>query len=174
MMKYLLKIWRVLPLWLQILLSRFIRPLFQVFAAAVVFNQDNQILLVKSTYQRFHPWGLPGGSLEYGESAEEAVKREVWEETGLMVEIKRLLLVKTWSPDRVGMYYLCEIVGGEIHATDEVSEAEFFSFAELPDVRPVDIDMIRDLYRLAELHTLILDDVSSINVEPFPPPTTRV
>lgn len=163
-MKYLLKIWRVLPLWLQILLSRFIRPLFQVFAAAVVFNQENQILLVKSTYQRFHPWGLPGGSLEYGESAEEAVKREVWEETGLIVEIKRLLLVKTWSPDRVGMYYLCEIIGGEVHATDEVSETDYFSLDDLPDVRPVDIDMIRELFRLTELQIDVLDSITSANV----------
>ena len=78
-MKYLLKIWRVLPLRIQIILSRVIRPLFQVFAAGVIFNQENKILLVKSTYQRFHPWGLPGGSLEYGESPEDAVKREVSE-----------------------------------------------------------------------------------------------
>jgi ADP-ribose pyrophosphatase YjhB (NUDIX family) len=54
-------------------------PLFQVFAAAVIFNNDNEILLVRSTYQRFHPWGLPGGSLDYGESAEDAALREVWE-----------------------------------------------------------------------------------------------
>ena len=158
-MKYLLKIWRVLPLRIQIILSRIIRPLFQVFAAGVIFNQDNKILLVKSTYQRFHPWGLPGGSLNYGESPEEAVKREVWEETGLIVEIKRFLLVKTWSPDRVGLYYLCEIAGGEIHPTDEVSEAGFFSLDNLPDVRSVDVDMIKQLYKVVELYNYVFDSV---------------
>jgi ADP-ribose pyrophosphatase YjhB (NUDIX family) len=151
-MKYLLKIWRVLPLRVQIILSRIIRPLFQVFSAGVIFNQENKILLVKSTYQRFHPWGLPGGSLDYGESPEDAVKREVWEETGLNVEIKRLLLVKTWSPDRVGLYYLCEIIGGEIHPTDEVSEAGYFSLDALPDVRSVDVDMIQQLFKMVESH----------------------
>ena len=158
-MKYLLKIWRVLPLWLQIVLSRFIRPLFQVFAAGVIFDQDNQILLVKSTYQRFHPWGLPGGSLNYGETPEDAVKREVWEETGLNVEIKKLLLVKTWSPDRVGLYYLCEITGGEIYPTDEVSEAGYFSLDDLPDVRLVDVDMIKQLYKMVEQHNYVFDSV---------------
>ena len=141
----LLKIWRVLPLWIQIVLSRFIRPLFQVFAAAVIFNNDNEILLVKSTYQRFHPWGLPGGSLDYGESAEEATLREVWEETGFQVQIERLLVVKTWRPDRVGMYYLCRIVGGEFHPTDEVSAFGYFPLEHLPDVRPVDVPMIKQL-----------------------------
>lgn len=163
-MKYLLKIWRVLPFWLQVILSRFIRPLFQVFAAGVIFNEEHQILLVKSTYQRFHPWGLPGGGLEYGESAEDAVKREVWEETGLVIEIKRLLLVRTWSPDRVGMYYLCEIVGGEIHPTVEVSEANFFSLDALPDVRPVDVSMIKELYGLAESQSFTLENVTSTNL----------
>ena len=164
-MKYLLKIWRVLPLRIQIVLSRIIRPLFQVFAAGVIFNQDNKILLVKSTYQRFHPWGLPGGSLDYGESPEDAVKREVWEETGLIVEIKRFLLVKTWSPDRVGMYYLCEITGGEIHPTDEVSEADYFSLDDLPDVRPVDVDMFKELYRIMELQSSTLESIPSIGTE---------
>ena len=166
-MKYLLKIWRVLPLRVQIILSRIIRPLFQVFAAGVIFNQDNRILLVKSTYQRFHPWGLPGGSLDYGESPEDAVKREVLEETGLIVEIKRLLLVKTWSPDRVGMYYLCEITGGEIHPTDEVSETDFFSLNDLPDVRSADIDMIKELYRIMELQSST-PEVTSIGSEQVP------
>ena len=169
-MKYLLKIWRVLPLRIQIVLSRFIRPLFQVFAAGVMFNQDNQILLVKSTYQRFHPWGLPGGSLEYGESPEEAVKREVWEETGLSVEIKRFLLVKTWSPDRVGMYYLCEITGGEVHPTDEVSEVGYFSLDGLPDVHPVDIDMITMLFSMMDLQSIDIDIIPSIVAEKATPP----
>jgi 8-oxo-dGTP pyrophosphatase MutT (NUDIX family) len=164
-MKYLLKIWRVLPLGIQVILSRIIRPLFQVFAAGVIFNQDNKILLVKSTYQRLHPWGLPGGSLDYGESPEDAVKREVWEETGLIVEIKRFLLVKTWSPDRVGMYYLCEITGGEIHPTDEVSEADYFSLDDLPDVRPVDVDMFKALYRIMELQSSTLEGTPSIGTE---------
>ena len=164
-MKYLLKIWRVLPLGIQVILSRIIRPLFQVFAAGVIFNQDNKILLVKSTYQRLHPWGLPGGSLDYGESPEDAVKREVWEETGLIVEIKRFLLVKTWSPDRVGMYFLCEITGGEIHPTDEVSEADYFSLDDLPDVRPVDIDMFKALYRIMELQSSTLEGTPSIGTE---------
>jgi ADP-ribose pyrophosphatase YjhB (NUDIX family) len=74
----LLQVWRILPLWLQVIASRIIRPLFQVFAAAIIFDEHKRIFLVKVTYQRFHPWGLPGGALEYGESSESAVIREVW------------------------------------------------------------------------------------------------
>jgi 8-oxo-dGTP diphosphatase len=148
--KVLLKVWRVLPIWLQLRLSRIIRPLFQVFAAAVIFDQHKNIFLVKSTYQRFHPWGLPGGSLEYGEHPEEAIIREVWEETGLNVCIEKLLLVNSWLPDRVGLYYLCRITDGIFHPSDEVSEFDYFSLDNLPDVRSQDRDMIRRLHQLVD------------------------
>jgi 8-oxo-dGTP diphosphatase len=148
--KLLLQIWRILPAWLQSILSRIIRPLFQVFAAAVMFDENKNIFLVKSTYQRFHPWGLPGGSLEYGEHPEAAVVREVWEETGLNICIEKLLLVNSWLPDRVGFYYLCRIVDGTFHPTDEVSEFAYFSPEDLPDVRSLDIDMLKRLHQMVE------------------------
>ena len=145
-----MKIWRVLPLWLQIVASRIIRPLFQVFAAAVILDENKNILLVKSTYNRFHPWGMPGGSLEYGEQPEEAVIREIWEETHLNVSVEKLLLINSWLPDRVGMYYLCRITGGMFAPSDEVSEFAYFPLDNLPDVRPLDKDMIRKLHSLVE------------------------
>ena len=148
--RILLQIWRVLPLWLQIVLSRVIRPLFQVFAAAVILDKEKNILLVKSTYNRFHPWGLPGGSLEYGEHPEDAVIREVHEETGLTICIEKLLLIKSWTPDRVGMFYLCKVTGGSFYPSDEVSEFAYFSLDNLPDVRPLDKEMLRRLHGLVE------------------------
>jgi ADP-ribose pyrophosphatase YjhB (NUDIX family) len=144
----LLKIWRVLPVWLQMILSRLIRPLFQVFVAAVILDEDSNILLVKATYQRFHPWGLPGGSLEYGEQPEEAIIREVREETGLHICIERLLLINSWLPDRVGMYYLCRVTGGTFYPSDEVSEFSYFSLDDLPDVKTLDREMLRRLHKL--------------------------
>src|ERR1044071_251326 len=146
----LLKIWRILPAWLQSVLSRIIRPLFQVFAAAVILDEDRNIFLVRSTYQRFQPWGLPGGSLEYGEHPEEAVIREVWEETGLNVCIEKLLMVNSWLPDRVGLYYLCRITSGTFQPTEEVSDYAYFSTESLPDIRPIDVAMIKRLHSLIQ------------------------
>lgn len=143
----LLKIWRMFPAWLQIVLARIILPKFQVFSAAVIFDNENRVMLVKLTYQRKHPWGLPGGGLNYGESPEEAVIREVWEETSLKVAIEEFLFVKTWIPDRVGMYYLCNIKDGEFQPSDEVSEIGYFSLDNLPDVRPLDFELIKEVYK---------------------------
>lgn len=148
--KTLLGIWKVFPGRLQNIASRLIRPLFQVFSAAVIFNEQRQILLVKLTYQRFHPWGLPGGSLDYGEQPEEATLREMFEETGIKLEIEKLLLIKTWKPDRVGMYYLCRIKDGKFQASEEVSEYGYFSQDNLPDVRPLDVGLIKQIYEMVE------------------------
>jgi ADP-ribose pyrophosphatase YjhB (NUDIX family) len=148
MRRFLLQVWRILPLWLQIILSRIIRPLFQVFAAAVIFNEDKKILLVKMIYQQYHPWGLPGGSLEYSETPEAGVVREVHEETGLEVEVEKMLLVKSWSPDKVGLYYLCKIKAGDFQPSDEVSEYGYFLRADLPDVQPFDVGLIDQIFQM--------------------------
>ena len=148
MKRFLLWVWKQLPYWLQVILSRIIRPLFQVFSAAVIFDDQKRILLVKLTYQRFHPWGMPGGGLEYGETAENAVIREVWEETGLKVQIKKLLLNRTVPPDKFAMYYLCTIKGGVFQPSDEVSEYGYFPLDNLPDIRPHDYALINEIYEL--------------------------
>lgn len=142
----LLKIWRLFPAWLQIVLARIILPKFQVFSAAVIFDNNNRIMLVKLTYQRKHPWGLPGGGLNYGESPEDAVVREVWEETSMKVGIEKFLFVKAWTPDRIGMYFLCNITDGLFKPSDEVSEIGYFSLDNLPDVRPLDFKLIKEVY----------------------------
>jgi NADH pyrophosphatase NudC (nudix superfamily) len=74
------------------------------------------------------------------------VLREVWEETSLKVEIEKFLFVKTWTPDRVGMFFLCNITGGEFQPSDEVSEIGYFSLDNLPDVRPLDVALIKEIY----------------------------
>ena len=148
MKRFLLQIWRILPPWTQLILARVIRPRFQVFSAAIILNQDNQIFLVKSTYQRFHPWGIPGGGLEKGESTEEAVIREVWEETNFIVEVEKLFLVKTFATDKVVTYYLCVIKDGVFQPSDEVSEYGYFSPGHLPDIREGDEELIDEIYEI--------------------------
>ena len=148
----LLRIWKWLPFNLQRILSRIIVPSFQVFAVGVIFNSKKQILLGKTTYQRVHPWGLPGGSLKIGEEPVTAVVREVWEETGLEVEVKKLLLAKNSSAnDQIGLFYWCDILGGTFRPSDEMSEIQYFDVDDLPDVYPSDVKLISELSEMVEV-----------------------
>jgi 8-oxo-dGTP diphosphatase len=151
MKSLLLGVWRRFPFWLQGILSRFIRPSFQVFASAVIINQDKHILLEKLTYQDIYPWGLPGGNLNYGEEPEDAVVRETREETGLEVEVKRLLLAKNANAgDILGLFYWCTVTSGLLHPSSEVSEIKFFALDDLPDVRPSDVGFLKQLFSAVE------------------------
>jgi ADP-ribose pyrophosphatase YjhB (NUDIX family) len=151
MKSLLLGVWRRFPFWLQGILSRFIRPSFQVFASAVIINQDKHILLEKLTYQDIYPWGLPGGNLNYGEEPEDAVVRETREETGLEVEVKRLLLAKNANAgDILGLFYWCTVKSGLLHPSSEVSEIKFFALDDLLDVRPSDVGFLKQLFGIVE------------------------
>jgi len=59
----------------------------------LIVNGEGKILLARS-HKWFDKYTLPGGHIELGETAEEAVRREVKEEVGLDVEVERLLLMQ--------------------------------------------------------------------------------
>lgn len=108
-------------------------------AVNAIVAKGEKILLVKSKNEPFKGfWGLPGGFVEYGETVEEAVKREVKEEIGLTVEPEKLIGVyseKNRHPGRhvVAICYLTKIKEGNISLDyEENEEARFFSCNELP------------------------------------------
>ena len=68
------------------------RPLLFVGAVVVITDETGKVLLQQRTYPK-GVWGLPGGLMELGESAEETAKREVYEETGLLAEDLQLINV---------------------------------------------------------------------------------
>ena len=69
------------------------QKIFLNFTAACIVNENGEILLQKRG--DFKGWGFPGGALELGESAEEALIREVKEETGIDIKIEKLLGIYT-------------------------------------------------------------------------------
>lgn len=106
---------------------------------ALVFAGDS-ILLVKRRNPPFEGcWALPGGFVEYGETVEDAVVREVHEETGLSVEVVKLFGVYS-DPQRdprghtVSVVFLCKPKSKEIDAGSDASEARFFPLSRLPEL----------------------------------------
>lgn len=133
MKKVFLRIWQVLPKWLQKIGVAILMPHYLVIAIAVVFNERDQILLCRHTYRRPHPWGLPGGHIKSGEDPADSVRRELWEETGLSVQGTRLLMAENLSQERrILLTYLCKQVGGTFIPNEEVSMIQYFDIGELP------------------------------------------
>ncbi|MCI5043428.1 MAG: NUDIX hydrolase [Aquisalinus sp.] len=103
---------------------------------AVVFR-GHEVLLVKRGRPPLQGhWSIPGGKIEFGESMQAAVVREVREETGIEIEIIGLIDVFESLPqkDEDGHYlmvdYVARHVGGDPVASDDAEEAEFVSFPE--------------------------------------------
>jgi 8-oxo-dGTP pyrophosphatase MutT (NUDIX family) len=111
---------------------------------AIIFNELGEVLLELRSDNGF--WGLPGGAVDVGESVEQAVKREVMEETGLRIDIKRLVGVYSDPrhqaisayPDgqivqHVTTAFECTRDGGELSMSDESTDIGYFDARALPE-----------------------------------------
>jgi ADP-ribose pyrophosphatase YjhB (NUDIX family) len=110
-------------------------PLVGVDAA--VFDDVERILLVQRADNG--RWCMPGGLADVGESPAQAAEREVWEETGLHVEARRLVGVFDgrvslgWPQGAMHLYhiaFICERVGGALTLTNETLAYGYFTEEE--------------------------------------------
>ena len=113
----------------------------RIGCSATIFNeQRDRVLLTRRTDNGL--WCLPGGGMDPGEFMEETCVREVFEETGLRILVKRLIgiysspnwLVEYPDGNRVQIVALnfeAQVIGGEMTTTREVSEYGYFNQADL-------------------------------------------
>lgn len=118
--------------------------------------REGKALLVKRGREPFRGClALPGGFVEYGESTEDCVVREVREETGLDTEVVRLIgayseMGRDPRGHFVTLLYLLRERGGALKAGDDAESAGFFDVADLPDMAFDHERMIREGLRAAE------------------------
>jgi len=123
--------------------------------AAIIRDAEGRLLLQRRSDNGL--WGLPGGSVEIGESVRDAIVREVREETGLTVEVVRLVGVYSDPkiqivryPDGnvvhyVSLLFACRILAGTLQTCDETLDLKFFDPARLPeDLLPMHRIRIQD------------------------------
>ena len=99
-----------------------------------VVPKENKVLLVRITYGH-RGWMLPGGYVKQNETIGEAAKREVMEETGLIVEPLELVSVRSRIKDGRNDVYITftvNVKGGELKPDGrEIAEARYFTIEEM-------------------------------------------
>lgn len=118
------------------------RPLLQVGASVIVEDKQGRILLQLRADN--HCWGYAGGSVELDEEVEEAAKRELFEETGLVAHELELFGVFSGKGmhytypngdevSNVDVVYLCRNYSGVLKCQEsEVEALKFFDVSEMP------------------------------------------
>ncbi|MFT4542184.1 MAG: 8-oxo-dGTP diphosphatase [Planctomycetota bacterium] len=107
-------------------------------AAAAVIDRELRVLLIRRSLAPHQgSWALPAGYQEMDENPQDAVEREVLEETGARIEVGPLLDViyiadDPRKPANV-IIYLCRFLGGEVRGADDAMEAAFFPLDQLPE-----------------------------------------
>lgn len=116
-------------------------PARPVLSVGAIIVREYKVLIVKRGAEPgLGRWSVPGGAVELGESIEDTVKRETFEETGLKVSPTRLVGNHEYvgqDADRnirfhyVIVYWECEYVEGEAQPSSDVDETRWVDFEEL-------------------------------------------
>ena len=117
-------------------------PDHPIIGVGAVIIDGGRVLLVRRESEPLKgEWSIPGGMLELGEKLRDGIRREVLEETGLVVEPGEVLdvfdSIFTDSEGRTEYHYvlidyLCRPISGEAKAGTDVSEVRWVSEDELP------------------------------------------
>ena len=126
-----------------------------VGVGAVIVDDQARVLLVKRAAEPMKGhWSLPGGLLELGETLVEGVKREVAEETGLIVmpqavveAVDRIYSYSDGQKSQIRYHYVvvdywCRVAGGNLCPATDVTEVAWVSRAEWSDSNLYSLDSI--------------------------------
>lgn len=106
-------------------------PKHLVAVSAMVKNDRGEVLLVR-THWRSDTWEMPGGNVEAGEPLDEAVRREVWEETGIVIRPLGITGVYYNATKHVlVVVFQAEYVSGDIRVQpEEIADATYIELNE--------------------------------------------
>ena len=103
-------------------------PKHSVSVSGFITNDKNEVLLVK-TFWRSDTWELPGGGVDEGETLDKALRREIFEETGVHVRILGVTGVYS-NGSVVSIIFRCEYSGGILTTSNETKEVAFVKINE--------------------------------------------
>jgi 8-oxo-dGTP diphosphatase len=131
------------------------RPIVGV--GAVIFDKDYVLLVKRGNAPMQGEWSLPGGALEIGETLENGVKREVFEETGLTVEpISIVEVFDRIVHDEAGRVqfhyvlvdYLCRVAGGSAACASDAVDLRWAARDDLDSITPFTREVVLKAWKI--------------------------
>lgn len=126
-------------------MSRTVYPERPVIAVAgVIFNDEGKVVLIeRGAEPRKGEWSIPGGSVELGERLEEALKREIEEESNLKVKpgpiVSRIERIEYDSIGKIKYHYVildyvCRYIKGDLTAGSDAAKAKWVSINDIENI----------------------------------------
>ncbi|MFN2530735.1 MAG: NUDIX hydrolase [Pyrinomonadaceae bacterium] len=132
-------IWRHLPPGVRRWSMRATQARFTVTAAAIILDNQGQVLLLKHRFRAGSGWGMPGGFIKPGEQPEEALRRELQEETGLRLETLQIFAARSFKrPRQIEIVYLGRANARGTPQSIEIETLGWFRPDSLPSGLPFD------------------------------------
>lgn len=107
-------------------------------AGCVILDSNGRILLIHRNTPNLEQWEIPGGKIEIGETAEQAAIRELKEELGMNVEMRKYLGKGTFNEQKSKIIYSWFLGVSDsqpvIQERDKFDRANYFSLAEIRDI----------------------------------------
>lgn len=121
--------------------------------AAIIHDAEGRIFATQRGYGEFKDgWEFPGGKMEAGETPEEALRREIWEELETRIEVERLVQTVEWDYPQFHLTmhcFLCRVESGRLELKEHEA-ARWLEKEELGSVDwlPADLQIIDNIRRL--------------------------
>ena len=125
-------IWRNLTPSLRRKVVRLTQNQFSVSVAAVVTNQNGEVLLLDHVLRTASGWGVPGGFVKSGEQPETAVRRELREETGIELSGVKLFSIRTINR-HIEIFFRAESNDHASVKSREINAVGWFKLDEMPE-----------------------------------------
>lgn len=104
----------------------------QIAGVAGLVRRAGEVLLERRAITPgYGLWAMPGGMLEVGEEPSEGLAREIWEETGLTVQVGRLYAVRGGQRVLI-LFYEATVTGGGLRTSPESLEVAWIPVADIP------------------------------------------